>query len=177
MNSKPLKPALIELLLVLCCLQGCNSNQDADFVMASNDTNIKKMASVYQLYAFRSGYMGPKSMDELKSFLKTNEKIAKNLELMGLDRANIDDYFVSENDGQEFDFRWGVFINPDTERSKEPLVFEKEGKDGIRLVMLSNRKILEVNDDQKYQALLSGKVNPNEAKTEVELAEETAALE
>ncbi|TWU28650.1 hypothetical protein [Bythopirellula polymerisocia] len=176
MNIKLFKPVRVLMLLSLCFLSGCGSSQDADFVMASNDTNIKKLASAYQLYAFRSGYIGPKSMDDLKNFLKTNEKIAKNLELMGLDREKIDDYFISENDGQEFDFRWEIFINPDTERSKEPLVFEREGKDGIRLVMLSNRKILEVDNDKKYQDLLKGHVDRNEAKTDLEKAEEAAAL-
>jgi hypothetical protein len=174
MDTAALRPIRILVLLSLCWLGGCGASQDAEFVKASNDTNLKKMGSVYQLYASRFGYRGPKSKDELLSFLKTNEKIASNLELMGLDREKIDDYFVSENDGQEFAFRWGVFINPDLERSKEPLVFERQGKDGIRLVMLSNRKILEVDNERKYQDLLRGKVDRNEAKTELEKLEEAA---
>lgn len=166
----------LPLLLAICCISGCGSSQDAEYVKASNDTNIKKAGSAYQLYASRSGYAGPRSMDELKSFLKTNEKIATNLELMGIDREKIDDYFISENDGKEFEFRWGVFIDPDLTRSTEPLVFESEGKDGVRLVMLANRKILEVDNEKKYQSLLKGKVDRNDAKTDLEKEEEAASF-
>lgn len=55
-------------------------------------------------------------------------------------------------------------------------MFEKEGKDGIRLVMLANRKILEVDNDKKYEALLKGQVARNEAMTDLE-KEEAAAVE
>lgn len=165
------------LTLALCIASGCNSSEDGDFVQKSNDTNIKKMCSAYQLYASRSSYTGPKSKEDLTSFLQNNEQIQKNLELIGLDRDRIDEYFVSENDGEEFDFRWGVFVNPDLERSREPLVFEREGKNGIRLVMLSNRKILEVDNDRKYQDLLNGKVDRNDAKTDLQKREEAAAAE
>jgi len=175
MDKKPFPPIWFVLSIGLCCLGGCGGSQDLEAVKAANDTNLKKIGSIYQLYASRSGYTGPKSKEELKSFLKTNGKIAKNLELMGIDREKIDDYFISENDGKEFDFRWGVFINPDRERSRAPLVFEKEGKDGIRLVLLSNRKILEVGDDKKYQALLKGRVTRDEAMTDSEKEELAAA--
>ena len=153
---------------------GCGSSDHSGFVRASNDTNIKKAASLYQLYASRYGYVGPKSKEELLSFLTTNEKIAKNLDLMGVDRDNLDSYFVSENDGEEFLFRWGVFVNPDLERAKEPVVFESVGKDGVRLVMLSNRRILEVTSDKNYKSLLRGKVSRDEAMTDLD--REQAAL-
>ncbi|MFK7770344.1 MAG: hypothetical protein AB8B55_24245 [Mariniblastus sp.] len=159
-------------LLVLSTLVGCGSTRDADFVKASNDSNIKKMGSAYQLYAARFGYTGPESKEELKSFLKENDSITENLKLIGLERDKIDDYFVSENDGQEFDFRWKVFINPDKDRTSEPLVFEKQGQNGVRLVMLSNRKILEVDDDKKYNTLLNGTVDSEEGKTDLEKEEE-----
>ena len=165
------------LVLAICIASGCNSSQDGDFVQKSNDTNIKKVCSAYQLYAARSSYTGPKSKEDLLGFLTTNEKITKNLELIGLDRDKIEEYFVSENDGKEFDFRWGVFVNPDLERSREPLVFEREGKNGIRLVMLSNRKIIEVDNDRKYQELFMGKVDRNNAKTDLQKREEAASVE
>ncbi len=162
------------LLLSLCCLVGCSGpTRDADFVKAANDNNLKKMGSAYQLYAARFGYTGPKSKEDLLNFLKTNETIEKNLKLMEIDRGSIENYFISENDGKEFKFRWGVFIDPDSERSKEPLVFEQEGKEGVRLVILSNRKILEVKDDAKYNELFAGKVDSEEAKSDLEKEEES----
>lgn len=156
---------------------GCGSSDHSEFVRASNDSNIKKAASLYQLYASRFGYVGPKSKEELLSFLTTNEKIARNLELMGIDRENLDSYFVSENDGEEFRIRWGVFVNPDLERANQPVVFESKGKDGVRLVMLSNRNILEVTSNEKYESLLSGKVSREDAKTELERKEEQLGAE
>lgn len=173
-----LKSALttcILLTLFLGFTGGCGPSQSLDHVKSSNDTNIKKMCSAYQLYASRFGYKGPRSKEELESFLKTNEKIARNLELMGLDREKIDEYFISENDGKEFEFRWGVWVNPDQERAREPIVFEKEGKDGVRLVMLSNRNILEVDNDKKYETLLKGRVTRDDAMTESQRAEAAAA--
>lgn len=178
MNFVRLKQSLV--LLSVCCCIGCGSadQRNADFVAASNNQNIKKVTSLYQLYATRTDYTGPKSKEELIEFVNSNQSIAENLELLGIDREKINEYFISENDGQEFDVRWEVWINPDSERTKEPLVFEREGKDGVRLVMLSNRNILEVEDDAKYQKLLKGKVSQEDGKSELEKAEaeEAAAL-
>lgn len=171
------QPILFLLVLSLCWVVGCGSTRDADFVKASNDTNLKKIGNLYRLYASRLGYHGPKSKEEFKNFLSTNDQIVENLKLMGVDRDKLDEYFISENDGKEFRFRWGVFVNPDVERSKEPLVFETDGKNGVRLVMLSNEKILEVTDEKKYQAMLKGNVDPNEAKTDAEKGEEAAVNE
>lgn len=174
MNIANLK--LILLVVVVACLSGCSnkSARDTEFVRNANDTNIKKVLTAYRLYASRFSYTGPKSKDELINFIKTNEKIEKNLERIGLERENIEEIFVSENDGEEFTVRWGKFVNPDEKRAKEPIVFEKVGKDGVRLVMISNKKILEVTDDAKYEKLLKGKINSKDAKTEIELEMEAA---
>lgn len=178
-NKTFLNLNFILLLVAVCCLCGCDgkSVRDAEFVKNANDTNIKKVATAYSLYASRFGYTGPKSKEELINFIKTNEKIEKNLERIGLERDKIEEIFISENDGEEFKVRWGVFINPDRLRAKEPFVFEKVGKDGVRLVMLSNKKILEVSDEAKYRKLLKGSVNREDAKTddEREMENEEAA--
>jgi hypothetical protein len=175
MDVVRLKQSLV--LLSACCFVGCGSSaqRNADFVAASNDQNIKKVTSLYQLYASRTDYTGPKSKEELIEFVNTNQSIAENLELLGIDREKINEYFISENDGKEFDIRWGVWINPDFERTKEPLVFEQVGKDGVRLVMLSNRNLLKVDNDAKYQKLLKGKVGKEDGKTELEKEEEADA--
>ncbi len=166
MNTERFPFTLFLLLCVACC--GCGSSRNAEFVAASNNTNIKKMGSAYQLFASRSNYKGPDSIETLKDFLKTDPGIVRNLELIGMDREKLDEYFVSENDGKEFVFRWGVFVNPDRLRATEPIVFEQEGKDGIRLVMLTNRKVLEVDSDRKYNELLKGKVNKDDLGAEQE---------
>ncbi len=43
----------------------------------------------------------------------------------------------------------------------------------MRLVILSNRKILEVKDDAKYNELFAGKVDSEEAKSDLEKEEES----
>lgn len=168
---------ILVLGLFSISILGCGSTQDADYLRESNDSNIKKMCNAYILYANWSNYTGPDSKEELRSFLQTDARVERNMELMGIERDKIDEYFISENDGKEFDFRWGVFVNPDQRRSSEPLVFEKEGKDGIRLVMLSNLKILEVDNDRKYKRLLKGSVDRDEAKTNLESEEAAADFE
>ena len=165
---------LFLLLISSACLIGCDgqSARNADFVKKANDSNIKKVASAYQLFASRFANTGPKSKEELVEFLKTTESIQKNLGLIGIDVNSLDEIFVSENDGEEFVIRWGEFMNPDETRAKEPFVFEKVGTDGMRLVMISNRKILEVSDDDKYQKLLKGKIGKQDAKSDAEQEEE-----
>ena len=161
----------IFLLVAVACLCGCDNKweRDTEFVRNSNDSNIKRVGTVYSLYSSRFRHTGPKSKEELISFLTTNDKILKKLERINLNPENIEDIFISENDGEEFKIRWGVFINPDSLRAKEPFIFEKVGKDGVRQVMLSNKKILEVTDDAKYRKLLKGTVSKNDAKTDEEL--------
>jgi hypothetical protein len=167
----------LNLLLVLvatACLIGCDGKaaNDAELMKKANDSNMKKVASAYQMYASRHAYTGPKSKDVLVEFLKTNQTIDRNLKLVGIDLNTLDDIFVSDNDGEEFVIRWGQFMNPDETRAKEPFIFEKVGVDGMRLVMISNRKILEVTDDKKYQKLLKGKVGKEDAKSEAEMEQE-----
>lgn len=175
--AKHTGPNLFLLLILSACLIGCDSQsaRDADFVKKANDNNIKKVASVYQLFASRFANTGPKSKEELVEFLTSNESIQKNLKLIGIDVNNLDEIFVSENDGEEFIIRWGEFMNPDETRAKEPFVFEKVGTNGMRLVMVSNRKILEVSDDKKYQKLLKGKIGKEDAKSDAQREEEAEA--
>lgn len=167
---------LILLMVAIVSVCGCGDSRNDEFVKKANDTNIKKVASAYQLFASRFAYTGPKSKEELLNFIQTNEKIEKNLERIGLERDKINEVFISENDGEEFEIRWGVFMNPDMERAKEPFVFEKVGKDGVRMVMISNRKILVVSDDAKYQKLLKGKISQQDAKSDLELEQEAAEV-
>ncbi len=166
---------LFLFLMLVVCLCGCDgkSARNAEFLKNANDTNLKKVFTAYSLYSSRHGYTGPKSKEVLINFIKTNDKLTKYLDRSGLQRDTIEEIFISENDGEEFEIRWGVFVNPDPLRAKEPIAFEKVGKDGVRLVILSNRKVLEVSDDAKYRKLLKGSVSREDAKTEEELEMES----
>lgn len=160
------------LVIIAIFTVGCSNSQDQSFVRSANDTNLKKVASAYQLYAARSGYQGPESKEALLKFLKTDPSIVDNLKLMGFERDNAEAYFISENDGQEFDFRFNVYVNPDRNRAKQPIVFEREGKEGVRQVILTNRNVLNVTSDKDYKSLLKGIVSSSDAKTDLEIEEE-----
>lgn len=164
----------LALLLTVSFAVGCSNKEasDTEFVRQANDTNIKKLMTAYSLYASRFGYTGPKSKEELVDFIKTNDSIEKNLDRIGLDRNAFDQVFVSENDGEEFTVRWGVFVNPDRQRAKEPIIFEKTGAGGTRMVMISNKNIIKVSDDSKYEKLLKGKVKKEDTMTAKQLEAE-----
>lgn len=174
---KSLLQVAILLLVAVCVSSGCSGPKySLDGAKAANDTNIKKMAGVYRLHAKRFGYRGPKSKEEMMDFMQNNESIARNLEIMGMERDKLDQYFISENDGEEFEFRWGAYVDPDVRNAREPIVFEKTGANGVRLVILANRKILEVTSDKKYETLLKGKVSAEDAKTDDQRDEEATQV-
>ncbi len=111
---------------------GCGSGDPSTgLVKDMNRQNIQKVANFYILYHKKNGFKGPTSVDELKTFLKS-ETVVANLEFMKIDQADIDEFFISERDGEEFKIRLGVPGNP--RGCKEPLVFEATGSNGVRLV-------------------------------------------
>jgi hypothetical protein len=76
------------------------------------------------------------------------------LEMMRVDPAKVDDLFVCERDGQPFIIKYGQSGGI---MSKLPVVFEKEGRDGMRQVAFTNGQVEEA-DSARYQELLqSGK--------------------
>lgn len=147
----------LTILGVVCLsvFSGC-TNEVNSKLKAANATNLHKLANAFKLFANLHNYQGPKSADELKEFLKTHQSIAKNLEIMGLDRDNLDPYFVSSVDGEPFVVRWGIKLK--RQGGKEPIVFDKKGLNGIRRVMLANGTLLNVDDEVEYKELLEGKV-------------------
>lgn len=148
----------VMLVIVVGSLVGCGSNSNVQGkIEAQNATNIQKISNAYKLYAFVNGHRGPASVDEFKQFLQTNKAIGRNLELMDIDLAKLDSYFISQADGEEFVFRWDVKLKPDLDIN--PIVFDKTGADGMRRVVLACDVVLEVTDDAKYERLLAGKVS------------------
>lgn len=143
-------------------LPACSSSDRAikAKIQEQNATNIQKVANLYRLYAFVNGHRGPASIEELKQFLKSNKAITPNLELIGIDLANLDSYFMSEADSEEFAFRWDVRIKPELEIA--PIVFEKTGAKGMRRIALACDVVLEVTDDKLYDRLFDGKIKKSD---------------
>lgn len=137
-------------------LLGCHSNsaQIDDFAAENNKSNIQKVTNAYLLMAAKNDFRGPKSEDQFREFLANDQRITNNLEFMGIDRSELDQYFVGR-DGQPFQIRYGLSgLDPS---SSAPLVFESQGIDDIRQVGFSNWTIQDVADDKQYQRLLKGK--------------------
>lgn len=145
---------LIGLTAAPLLLGGCSGSDVARKVAAMNDTNLKKVASLYRFYQARNGWRGPEDAAALKAF--TQQAPKRNLEMMGVDPARFDSYFVSERDGQPITVRWGLVISP---QGVAPVVFEAEGLDGKRLVVFSSSEAEEV-DAARYEALLRGEGKP-----------------
>ena len=134
------------LLIAAALTAGC-SDPVARQVAAMNDTNLKKVSSLYRFYQYRNGWQGPKDAASLRAFV--DQAPPKKLEMMQVDPAQFDSFFVSERDGQPAKVRWGVAIGP---TDVQPLVFEATGVAGKRIVVFSNAQTEEV-DAARYDTL------------------------
>ena len=149
---------LLALSLILTvCPVGCGSPDPADLLAEANDTNIQRLANLYQAYQSRHNWRGPQDEEEFKTFLKgwNPEKLAR----IGVDPKAIDDVFISARDGQPFKIRYGVPGH--VLGSDAPVVFEATGVDGRRMVGFLNMTSREV-DAEEYDRLWSGAADPAE---------------
>ena len=132
-------------------------------VTKDNDDNMKKLVTCYGTFQnnnSRDGFRGPKDEAEFRAFLESDS--AQNfLAYVGADGVSIDDLLTSPRDGQPYTFRWEV--TGSSRGSDEPVVFEKEGVDGKRLVGFTSHKFIEATD-QEYDDWLAGNYEPPEKK-------------
>jgi len=114
------------------------------------------------LYAAFKQNQGPESAQRLIDFVENDPNIDRNLDWMGIERSKFADYLASPVDQQKFKVRWGQAFNPDG--AAVPLVFEQNGNDdGMRRVALSDGRVLEIESEEKYNGLLSGKISKGDA--------------
>lgn len=142
----------LAICLVLLSLgTGCSETDPKDLLAEANDQNIQRLANLYEAYQSRHNWRGPKSEEELKSFLKSwnPQKLAN----IGVEPGTVDQVFVSERDGQPFKVRYGVPGN--IMGSDAPVVFEATGIEGMRMVGFLNMTSREV-DAAEYEELWSG---------------------
>jgi hypothetical protein len=127
MNKNLKRNLSILTLFFALTVIGCGKGEIAGIVGEANKTRIQRAVNSYLLYQRRM-LKPPKNKEDLVEFIKTNQKIDKNLELMGISRDGFEENLISERDENEYFFRWGTLIKdraPD-----EPLVFETVGVDG-----------------------------------------------
>lgn len=139
------------MMLGLVMLAGCGGS-DLPELADLNNSNIRRVHSIYKMYMSAHDFKGPKNEEELKKHCASDNTAKVLIERMGLDPTQLDDIFVSERDGQPFKIRWGLSGIPD-----HAIVFEAVGVEGKRLVALSKPREL---DAAEYEGYWSGKIKP-----------------
>jgi hypothetical protein len=141
---------LVAMIAPLC---GCmNAADPADALVAANSSNIQRLANLYNAFQMNHNWRGPANEKEFKASIKNiNPEM---LSRVGIDASKTDELFINERDGQPFKVRYGV---PGSAMGcSEPVIFEAEGVDGIRLVGRLNMTQEEV-DAAKYDQLWGSK--------------------
>ncbi len=144
------------LLLGLISLTGCGRDNSAKSILARvNQSNIQRLGNLYNKYQSEHKWLGPPDEASFRTYV-SNTPPAR-LDLLGIDPNNIEELFKSERDGENFVFRYKV---PGSAMGKvDPVVFEKTGLNGKRMVGFTNKAPVEV-DTTDYEAWLAGKFVP-----------------
>lgn len=153
MQKKQKMRLMITLLALTPVLFGCGKGHVASVVGDANKTKLQRVKNCYLLYQGRM-LKAAENKEELVDFIKTNSKIDKNLNLMGVDRNTFEENFVSDRDGAEYFIRYGTFVRD--RAPEEPLVFETVGVEGKKQVIWSSGRVDEY-EGKEYDKLKSGK--------------------
>jgi hypothetical protein len=139
-------------LLVVAGLAGCSRRGTGDsMIAAANPTNVHRLCNLYNYFQARNGWQGPVDEASLRDFI--GQQPERILQRMGINATDLDLLFTSERDGQPFDIRYGV---PGSSRgSDEPVVFERTGLNGLRMVGFTSTKHREVAKEE-YDRLRAG---------------------
>ena len=155
MRSVHIPIVLFIICVTLALFSGCTGDRVASQVAAVSKTNLQKLSNIYSLYVVRNGYKGPKDEETFRDFLENDPSIEKNIGYMGIERADFDKISISDRDNEPLLVRYGLKLPPMS--PKQPQVLETVGVDGIRMVIMSNGDIVEVEDDAEYEKMASGK--------------------
>jgi hypothetical protein len=145
------RPKASVALFAVCFLAGCGPDP-LDSVTAQR---LKALSGMYLTHAVAKNGGGPASEEAMKKYLKNVEAIA--LQNNGIDPKAIDSIFVSERDQQPFVVLYGKSIMQVSGESKEPLAYEKTGKNGKVLVAYTNTKVDHVSEAQLKELLAAKK--------------------
>ena len=135
-------------------LTGCGGTDVNSMIAAANDSNVKRLATLYSYFHIQNRNKGPKNEEQLRAFIEAQD--ANRLNRGGIDATKLDELFVSERDGEPFVVRYGV--NTVIRGPSLPVVFESTGVDGMRQVGFCNGSMKEVDEDE-YDRLMAGKAD------------------
>lgn len=154
LNRRTRWAGLCLVAVMMATAIGCGGPSAEDRIAAANDTNIKRLASLYAMYQLRNNFQGPANEEEFKNFIR--EQDPDRLKMAGIDVSDIDSLFKSERDGEPFKIRYGV--NTRVRGPALPVIFESTGVDGKRQVGFTNGPLREV-DATEYDQLWSGQMD------------------
>lgn len=135
-------------------LTGCSGADANSMIADANDSNVKRLATLYSFFHIQNRNKGPKDEAQLREFIEAQDP--KRLQRGGIDASKLDDLFVSERDGESFKVRYGV--NTVIRGPALPVVFESTGIDGMRQVGFCNGLMQEV-DEVEYDRLMAGEAD------------------
>jgi hypothetical protein len=149
-RSRSVQSLALFTLFSLFALPGCGSDE----LESPTAAKLRTISNLYLTYAIGKNGQGPESEEGFKKYLRglTDDILVP----AGVDRKEIDSLFISERDGQPFVVLYGLKITGISGKSGSVLAHEKTGKNGKRLVALSNTKVEHV-DESGFQDLLSVK--------------------
>jgi hypothetical protein len=145
--------ALFCAVVLLGFFSGCGGRVDGDAgIREANKTNIQRLTNLYSRHQLFHAGKGPASEQEFRKYIGSLD--AETLKKIGVDAANLDKLFISERDGQPFKVVYNV--TGSTRGSNDAVVFEQNGKDGVKEVGFTSLTVKKLNDSE-ISALQSGK--------------------
>jgi len=140
------------LFVFVLLFAGCSgSNKGKSMIADANDSNVKRLATMYSFFHTLNNNKGPVDKAEFKKFIQSQDE--RRLALADIDPSDIDSLFVSERDKQPFVIRYG--IDTYVRGPSLPVIFEETGIEGMRDVGFFNGNMKTV-DKAEYDQLLAG---------------------
>ena len=139
------------LAVAFVSLAGCRRDSAREMIAANNDTNAKRLGTLYGFFQLRNEFRGPRDEAEFRAFISAQDP--GRLALAGVSPAGLDDLFRAERDRQPFKIRYGVDTR--VRGPALPVVFEQVGRDGRRQVGFTGGGVEEV-DAARAEILWTG---------------------
>ena len=116
---------------------------------------------MYKVYSDANQFTGPESAEQLKLWVQSDGNIKTRLSKFGIDVDEFDSYLISDRSGEELEILWGIKSSPMA--SPYPVVIDAKPIDGIRLVGMAGGSTLEIDNDEDYEKIKSGKYKAKDA--------------
>ena len=146
--------------LLFAMVSGCGGSKDPkSMIAAANDSNVKRLATMYSFFHLKNNFKGPKDEAEFRGFIESQDP--KRLSLADIDASDLENLFVSERDNEPFVIRYGK--DTYVRGPSIPVIFEATGSDGMRQVGFCNGVMQEV-DAEEYDRLMSGDADDEKAE-------------